>query len=169
MIDENINDEDFIVTVLNDFQDDIAEKLTPVGATNINATANVWADLPEDLIALHIDEGGNCGVSKNGVTVKVFEFRELYPKRQIKFYETGTYEVQYDRAPTEITDVEESPDTHPYLHSLAVLFLASRYKSMDDDENQDALRLMQEYEQKKKKRIGILMHPSGDSGRVTVE
>jgi hypothetical protein len=169
MIDENISDEDFIVTTLNDFQDDIAQKLAPVGTVTINAVANTWTDLPADLISMHIDEDGNYCVSKSGTVVKVFEFRELYPKRQINFCESGAYEVLYDRAPTEINDITDSPDMHPYLHGLGKLFLASRYKSRDDDENTDALRLMQEYETKKKQRIGVLMHPSGDSGRVTVE
>jgi hypothetical protein len=167
-IDESVDEQGFIVDTLNEFQEDIAEKLFPVGTVTINAVANTWYDLPDGLIKLYIDEDGSYGITKDGVTVPLFEFRERYPKCQIKFRETGAYEVVYERTPTELTALTDSPDMHPYLHSLGVLFLASRYKSMDDDENADAQRLMQEYEVKKRQRIAKLKNPSGDSGRVVV-
>jgi hypothetical protein len=164
MIDESLDD-DFAIDTLNEFQDDIADTFPPVGTTTINATANTWYDLPTDCIGIYEDKDGAYCL-KSGEQVLAFEFRNIYPVRQVMFYEDGTYTLKYDKTPTEITKITDTPDMHPYLQSLGALFLASRYKSMDDGENQDAQRLMQEYELRKKKRFARLM--SGPS-KVVVE
>jgi hypothetical protein len=168
LIDETIDDTNFALDVLNEFQEDIAETLTPIGTATITATADTWYDMPTDCIGLYKDDGGYY-VTKDGVAVETFEFRELYPKRQVKFYESGTYDILYEKSPSELLIMAQEPNMHPYLHGLGALFLAARYKSIDDDENEDVQRLMNEYEMKKRQRIGKLLHPSGDSGRVEVE
>lgn len=63
----------------------------------------------------------------------------------IRFIDLGTYTVTCRKMPAAVTSTNEVPEVHEAYHSVMALFVASRYKSRDDDENQDAVRLMQEF------------------------
>lgn len=63
----------------------------------------------------------------------------------IRFHVTGTSTLYYYRKPTLPTSLDTEIDTHPQLHPALALFLASRFKRKDDDENPDARSLFADF------------------------
>lgn len=63
----------------------------------------------------------------------------------IRFFVTGTNTLYYYRKSTLPTTLDEEIDTHPRLHPALALFLASRFKRKDDDENPDFKVLFSEF------------------------
>ena len=113
---------------------------------------NTYYDLPSDIIKIHEFEDDNGEVSYVDYIIR---------NGKIKVSAIGSYSIYYSKMPTEIAiadetdDVEialalaEEIDCHKLLHKAVALFVASRYKSYDDEDNKDAQRLMSEFEQKK--------------------
>jgi len=132
-----------------------ARYLKSVGITTTDTTT--WKDLPADFLAVY-----GIDVSDGS------EYEGSYRVRngKILFPFAGTFTVWYYALPAEITALEETPQTHPLLHKVISLFLASRFKSDDDDENPDAQRLMAEYEQKKRHALIQIDNPVRDSSPV---
>ena len=64
---------------------------------------------------------------------------------QIRFADAGTYSVTYRRLPAEISASGQTLEGHALFKPALALFVASRFKSQDDDENPDAARLMNEF------------------------
>ncbi|HYD91258.1 MAG TPA: hypothetical protein VEA37_07190 [Flavobacterium sp.] len=143
----------FILGAVNDFSDDIAKTLPPLTSQTYSAQADTWYTLPADLIEIDKVEIGNYKTYS-------YDVRETYPAK-IKFSSTGTYEVWYLKVPYKVTTLTNKPDMHPYLHGAGALFIASRFKAREDDENPDSQRLWQEYLMDKAERIKRLNNPSG--------
>jgi hypothetical protein len=125
-------------------------------ATLVQSDTTTWNDLPADFGSVHEIEYDNQ------------EYTENYRIRgsKILFQEAGTFTLWYYAIPAEITALTETPGTHQLLHKVISLFLASRFKSQDDDENQDAIRLMNEYTIRKKNTLIKLGSPMQDSSPV---
>lgn len=126
------------------------------GKTTIAVTdPNEWYDLPGDF--LHIRRIGHLG---DDLT------RDYQVESgQIRFPYTGTYFIRYFKRPALITNPSQIPDCHPALHYALVLWVASRYKSADDDENRDAQRLMADYYEAKAR---VIFQTKRQSGRFAV-
>lgn len=121
---------------------DLGAEARLTGSAVINAVStSTWYDLPEDMIEITEIEDA----SGNG-------YRGAYRVRdgKIRFYTAGTYTVWYYKRPGEMSTLTEEPGAHVLLHRPIALFLASRFKSKEDDENPDAVRLMNEYREKKR-------------------
>lgn len=63
----------------------------------------------------------------------------------ISFADAGTYTVTYRRLPAPVSAVSDTPEVHQAFHPVLALFVASRFKSRNDDENPDSVRLMNEF------------------------
>ena len=138
--DDTIDDGDALLW-LNECQaEDLGSEARVLDSEDIVVTDTAaWYALPADLLVItEVEKGGE-------------EYTGSYRLRgqKIRFSETGTFTVWYYRLPAEIVALTEAPEAHILLHRPMALFLASRFKSKDDDENQDAARLMGEYRQKK--------------------
>lgn len=105
------------------------------GTTTIDAESGTFYPLPAD--ALDITE----------VLDAAGTFYTLYRCRggEISFFDAGTYTVTYRRLPASVSAVDDTPEVHQAFHPVLALFVASRFKSRDDDENKDAARLMGEF------------------------
>ena len=129
--------------------------LKSVAITTTDTTT--WKDLPADFLAVY-------GID----LIDGSEYAGSYRIRsgKILFPFASTFTVWYYALPAEITALTETPQTHSLLHKAISLFLASRYKYKDDDENRDAGRLMVEYEQKKRHALIQIDNPVQDSSPV---
>lgn len=74
----------------------------------------------------------------------------------IRFSEKGEYTVWYRAMLSELSSLADNLQCNQVFHKIISLFVASRYKSKDDDENADALRLMNEYERKKRDILRVI-------------
>jgi len=93
-----------------------------------------------------------------------FDVRES----KIRFADKDTYSVTYRRMPAKITATGDTLEVHElYKHALG-LFVASRYKSEDNEDNPDARRLMQEFWAEATKIASILRRQAKRMTRVKV-
>lgn len=138
-------------------------------ATPIAAVADTWYALPADLLEIFeiIESGedypyfGNMyGESFRGI----FDVRDGY----IRFPVNGTFTIKYYKVPAAIAALTDTPAVHTLFHYPISLYVASRYKSYDDEENADAVRLMNEYQVFKQKAIRELakVFPSTQASRT---
>jgi len=118
-----------------------------------------WYDIPTNMIRVIEFEDSNGEVSYVDYVIR---------NGKIKISATGTYSIYYSKLSTEIEIVDEDDETeietalsaeidcHKLLHKCVALFLASRFKDMDNSDEiviQDAQRLMKEFEYKKAKAL----------------
>lgn len=89
------------------------------------------------------------------------EFRGQYQIRngKIRFDAADTYTLYFWVDPTEMSAIGSNVPAHDKLKSAVALYVASRYKSQDDDENQDARRLMGDFERAKVKALDQIDNP----------
>ncbi len=109
-----------------------------------DATEDEWEDLPADFVSVveMLDEDENA--------YEDYEYRS----GQIRFGADGTYTMHYRQFPTALSAVTATvPLPDIYLDPLAY-FLASRYRSMDDSEDADALRWMAECDKALRRNLG---------------
>lgn len=135
---------------LNECLDELGSEARQAGSVVINAASTTeWYDLPGDLIEItEVEDGqGNYGGA--------YRVRE----GKIRFYTAGTYTVWYYKRPGEMETLTDEPEAHVLLHRPMALFLASRFKSKEDDENPDAARLMNEYKEKRRKALEQIDSP----------
>lgn len=101
----------------------------------IKADKNIWYDLPDD--CLGIKECTYYGEKYNNYRAN---------HGQIKFGDTGDFEIGYLRYPKMVENETEVPDINGAYHYCLALFVASReIQRLFGDENSDSMRLMQEY------------------------
>lgn len=115
---------------------------------------NTWYDLPSDFLAVSEIED-----SSGNEYVYSYQIRN----NKIKFSYSDTVTIWYYKISDQLTVLSNTPDAHPLLHSAAALYLSSRFKSMDDDENPDAYRLMQEHEVEKNNALAQIDNPYRNS------
>lgn len=82
---------------------------------------------------------------------------------QMRMGTTGAWTVYYRAMPSDLTDVDETPDAHALLHRCMAYYLAARAKLYDDEESQDGLRLMQEFMYHKQIAIDRLIRMERDN------
>jgi len=110
-----------------------------------------WYDLPANIVRIHEFEDSNGDPSYVNYVIR---------NGKVKVDTLGTYSIYYAKLPAEIIPEDSTDakitialsseiDCHKMLQNAVALFVASRFKSFDDDENRDAARLMQEYELRK--------------------
>jgi hypothetical protein len=68
---------------------------------------------------------------------------------KIRFASAGIFAITYKAIPAVLTAMSGTPAVHPLLTQTGALWLAMRFKQMDDDENQDANRLRFEFDKQK--------------------
>ena len=141
-------DDGFALSIINEcVMMNIGKDAGIVKAAPVMASAGTWTDLPNDL--LEIIEIEKTGLSepyfgrRNGIC-----FSGSFDCRcgKIRFEDGGDYTVWYMATPSTITSLSEAPNIHAAFHYPIALFLASRFRSYDDEESQDAARLMNEYQ-----------------------
>jgi hypothetical protein len=120
----------------------------------ITATANTWYALPTDILEIfEIEQAGQddpyYGTRYGTAYTGRFDLRDGY----ISFLDAGTYTVRYYAVPAPIATLADTPVVHALFHYPISLYVASRYKSNDDEENPDAHRLMGEYRAYRQKAI----------------
>lgn len=123
-------------------------------ATPIVAVKNTWYALPADFLeAFEIEESGQDDPYFGNRYRKGFrgdfDIRDGY----IRFPFAGTFTLKYYKVPVAINTLADTPAVHTLFHYPISLYVASRYKSYDDEENKDAERLMGEYQVYKRKVI----------------
>ncbi|MEG6513163.1 hypothetical protein V6C32_14740 [Desulforamulus ruminis] len=150
-----ITDSDAI-TWINECQiEDLGLDARVSNSVNITVTdTTIWQNLPNQFLA--VDEVRDINDSE-------YEGGYVLRNGKIRFDQKGTFTVWYWELPIELTALTETPQAHILLHRPIALFLASRFKSQDDDENQDAFRLMSEYEQKKSHALYQIDNPLQDA------
>ncbi|MFA5880563.1 MAG: hypothetical protein WC834_00080 [Eubacteriales bacterium] len=122
----------FILNCLNDFQDEIVEKMPLVKtSTNITAVADTWTNLPTDFIRIY--KYKEDGQEHTYITLAAVEYTGSYNIRtfgstpQIKFPAAGTYTVMYEYVPTRLIALTGATGTlalHDYIGIVAVDYLA---------------------------------------------
>lgn len=153
-VDDTIEDADALLW-LNECQiEDLGVDARVLESAEIVVTSTTtWYDLPVDFLAMNEIE-----------TSTGAEYTGSYKIRggKIRFSTTGTFTLWYYKIPAELTALTETPEAHILLHRPLALFLAARFKSMDDDENPDAARLMRDYEHKKNHALYQIDNPRLD-------
>lgn len=128
---------------------DLGEDAKATDSVTIAVTnTSTWYNLPADFIAVSDieDSSGN-------------EYQGTYRIRsgQILFPVEKTFVLHYYKMPTELTALTETPEAHILLHRPMALFVASRHRALEADadaeELADSVRLMNEYQIKKRKAI----------------
>lgn len=165
----------FVLDILNEFQEDIAEAICPVGTSSniVVADVDTWYSLPTDFIRLYVDKL-NYTITKDAVKYTgSYEIRRRGEGYQIRFPQTGTYTVDYEKPPTTLTALNQSLTMHPLLQSTGAYYLASKYLSAQENATatfSDRIlspdELMQQYQAKKGKAILKLTNPSGQPEQV---
>lgn len=139
-------------------------KSSSVAVTDTDA----WYALPSDFLKFVYPNGidDSSGYSWDGtpevrkyVTVTAVTLAQTWAYKA-RFSKADTFTIYYYADPTDITELSQTPQADPALHEVIALFVASRYKSQDDDENKDAARLMGEYAKAKK---GVLLKLRGSN------
>jgi hypothetical protein len=87
---------------------------------------------------------------------------------QIRFADADTYKVTFRRLATSVTAQTDTPEVHSAFHPAIALFVASRFKSRNDDENPDAARLMDEFDAEVRKVAATLRRQARRPGTVAV-
>ncbi len=116
----------------------------------IAADSATWYDLPTDLGAItsiYMSSGKEFGGS--------YQIRQ----RKIRFDRADTFTLYYWKKPSKITAIGNTIPVDELLESAVALYVASRYKSQDDDENPDARRLMAEFDQSRLRAIDLIDNP----------
>lgn len=115
--------------------------------------SDTWYDLPTDFLRFTMENGiedsdgdvwyGTVNLRKF-VTVAAVTLAQTWAYKA-RFSKEDTFAIYYHANPTDLTELSQTPQTDPAFHKAIALYVASRYKSQDDDENKDAARLMGEY------------------------
>lgn len=100
-----------------------------------NVAANVWLDLPADLI--------NVVFVEEGASTKFTDYEVLNLK--IRFKKSGSYKVYYRRLPRPIDSIFDTPEIHPAYHQCLVTYLSGWWRIKDDDESPDGLKNEQKF------------------------
>lgn len=143
LVDDRVNN--FILIIwLNEAQEDISLYYSPVESVELYAEAMVYKELPEDLLRVIEVKDENENVCRN------FEITEY---GHIRFADTGTYTIYYNRKPKDMPLGEDDakPDLPELLHKPLYVFAASRFFDResigDPEESQFAQKLMEQYRQ----------------------
>lgn len=109
------------------------------------AAADEWLDLPVDFIE-------EIEITRDGKPYRGKYYGRDYQgdydirNGKVRFPNSGTYVVHYIRRPAPLVNINSAPEVNAVFHYCASLYVAMRYKYHDDEENQDAVRLRQEYD-----------------------
>jgi len=99
-------------------------------------TASTYVTLPADFLELFYVEDSDGEDYVGNIEIR---------NSKIKLDSADTFTLNYFPVPTELTTISGTVSVHSLLKGAVGYFVASRYKSQDDDENKDAARLMNEY------------------------
>ena len=122
--------------------------------TPIVATADAWYALPADImeiieIARDSDDVPYYG-TKYGETYRgLFDIRD----GNISFAESGTYTIKYFKSTAVLAALANTPAINALLHYPIAFYVAARWKLYDDEDSQDAKRLMSEYQYYKQRAL----------------
>lgn len=105
------------------------------GFTTITVDNVSWNELPKDVVVIK-------KVTRDNTAYNSF----IVDGNMIRFYDIGTYEIEYLKMPTPLTTETDEPDINSLYHYAIALFVASRERSrLFSDEDNDCLRLMSEF------------------------
>lgn len=140
--------------ILLDLGKDAKVTATALGVPLGSQAANTWAALPAGLleifeIAVAGQDTPYYGEMYGQSYCGAFDIRGGY----IRFPVAGEYTLQYYALPTVLSVLTGTPAINALFHAPMALYVASRYKSYDDEENKDAQRLMGEYQYYKQKAL----------------
>jgi hypothetical protein len=153
-VDDTIDDSDALRWVNECTGLDLGTEAQFIKTSTVAVTdADTWYALPDDFLQFSYHNGiedsdgyiwDSLPDVRKYVTVTAVTLAQTWAWKA-KFPEVDTFTIYYHAAPTDITEMSQTPQTDPALHKAIALYVASRFKSMDDDENKDADRLMGEY------------------------
>jgi len=126
--------------------------------TSLGTTAKTFYSLPSD--ALRVVEA----LDSNNSPYEDYDVSGS----EIRFADDDTYSIRYSRLPAQLLAQTDTPEVHQAFHPVLALFVASRYKSKDDDENRDAQRLMAEFNAQVTRISATLRRQARRPGTVTV-
>jgi hypothetical protein len=131
---------------------DIGKDAGIIDSEEVAVEADTWAAIPFDLLEIfEIEKSGQSNPyygSRYGIFYDgAFDLRNGY----IRFPIAGTYTLWHYVLPPVLNDLDDTPAVPELFHYPMSLYMAARFKAWDDEENEDAARLMQEYNYHKKK------------------
>lgn len=152
-VDDNISDADALMW-LNAWLNRLGTEANSIASIVLNITNTAsWINLPTGFLAVI-----------EIVDTEDYSFADYKIRNgQIKLNSIGEYTLWYSKKPATMASITDTPDTHVLLHSPAALFVAGQYKFKDDDENPDAMRLMNFYEIEKKEALWQIYNPQQDN------
>lgn len=129
--------EESAIIWINELLDELgADCKVPLTTALTITTAGTSVSLPDDYLDFYYMKDSDGEIYEEDVTVRYSE---------ITVWDEDTYVLSYYPIPPSIGDIAETVSIHTLLGNCAAKYIASRYKSQDDDENRDAQRLYQEY------------------------
>lgn len=160
---DTVDDVKALLFINECMQMDIGIDAAIIDSETLTVMADVWTALPSDLLEIFEVElsgqtepyyGSRYGSSYRGD----FDIRKGF----IRFPIAGTFTIWHYVLPPAVaslgtTEEPVTPAVPEVFHLPMSLYVASRYKSYDDEENKDAIRLMQEYNYFKEKAVKAVL------------
>lgn len=112
--------------------------------TSIVANKDEWYSLPTGLLEIYeIEKDGDpyYGKMYGRSYYGDFDIRN----NKIRFPYSGTYKLYYWKKASRINLITNPLDIHEFFYEPIALFVAARYKQRQDENNEDAARLMSEF------------------------
>lgn len=122
--------------------------------TTVVATSKAWATLPTDCIKIyHVDDSAGDRYDEDLWEAEV---------GRIRFYDAGTYTVEYFKVPNLIPATStgsDIPDCHPQLHMALAYYITYRAESPDFPADKETNVWYAEFDRKKRSSMGQLQKP----------
>lgn len=143
-LDEEVEDTDAIIWANDFLRDKVDSRFYARDIESYAAEEDTWYDLPSDFVAV---------VEVRDALDNLYG-RYLYDNGQIRFSAAGTYTLTYRAMPVAIAAAGATVPLSDMWLSAMAYFIASRYRSKDDPEDQDAMVKMAECDKNIKRAMG---------------
>jgi len=137
---------DTAIVIINEALALISDQSLISATIEVEAKAETWYKLPNDATSIqHI-------TTPEGNYYKNYKLQG----QQIMFLDEGKYELTLRRQPEPIETLAVVPEIHPLFHQSLVTYFKAYLKLQVNDESNDGLRLMGQFEEQVSRAFNIL-------------